>query len=194
VDLQVLGATLTKLDAWATLRPTFVRYRITRYAADALTYIYIYIYIYICVCVYVCRYSEQATGWTIWVSNPGRSKRYFSFPKCPDWLWDPPSPQFGGYQGNFMVIKRPGRDTEHLLPSTTEVKNGWSCTFMVWTETTLLDAAGTRIFQKYRDTLKSEAPKGLHETRFVLRITNSSCHLTKFSLMGDLAPRVCAYI
>jgi len=31
------------------------------------------------------------TGWTVQGSNPGKSKRFYSFPKRPDRLWGPPS-------------------------------------------------------------------------------------------------------
>jgi len=34
-------------------------------------------------------------------SNLSRGKRFFSSPKCPDWLWGPPSLLFNGHGGLF---------------------------------------------------------------------------------------------
>jgi len=34
------------------------------------------------------QYSDYATGWTIWGSNPGRGKRVINFPKHSDQIWD----------------------------------------------------------------------------------------------------------
>lgn len=34
-------------------------------------------------------------GWMIWDWIHGRGKRFFSSPKCPDWLWGPPSDLLG---------------------------------------------------------------------------------------------------
>ena len=55
------------------------------------------------------RYCDCAAGWTIWGSNPGRYKRFFSSPKRPGQLWDPPSVLFNGYRGSFSQVKQPGR-------------------------------------------------------------------------------------
>jgi len=54
--------------------------------------------------------------------------RDFSLPKFPYRLWGPHSLLFGGYRGSFREVKRPGREVNHKPPSSTEVKNGWSCT------------------------------------------------------------------
>jgi len=40
-------------------------------------------------------------GWMIWGSNPSKGKRFVSSPKCADWLWDPLTLLFNGYQGIF---------------------------------------------------------------------------------------------
>jgi hypothetical protein len=33
---------------------------------------------------YACWYNDEAAGWTVWGSNPGRGKRFFSSPKLSD--------------------------------------------------------------------------------------------------------------
>jgi hypothetical protein len=48
--------------------------------------------------------------------------------KFPYRLWGSHILLFGGYRGSFPDIKRPGREVNHKPPSSTEVKNGWSCT------------------------------------------------------------------
>jgi len=35
----------------------------------------------------------------ICASNPSRGKRFFSSPKCPDWLWGLPRLLFNGHGG-----------------------------------------------------------------------------------------------
>jgi hypothetical protein len=55
--------------------------------------------------------------------QPGRSKGFFLWPLCPDWLWGPPSLLCNGYWGSFPQDKtRPGCDTDHSTPSSVEVK------------------------------------------------------------------------
>jgi hypothetical protein len=44
------------------------------------------------------------------------------FRACPDWTWDPPSLLYNGYRVSFCGVKRPGRDVDHPLPSSAEVK------------------------------------------------------------------------
>ena len=34
-----------------------------------------------------------------------------------------------GYRGSFSWVKRPGREADHLFPSSCEVKREWSYTF-----------------------------------------------------------------
>jgi len=36
-------------------------------------------------------------GWEIWGLNPGKGKKFFSSPKCPDWLWGPTILLYRGY-------------------------------------------------------------------------------------------------
>jgi hypothetical protein len=48
-------------------------------------------------------------------SIPGKSKIFFSSPKYPDWLWDPPSLQFNG-QG-FLPWWWSGRGKNLTIPS-----------------------------------------------------------------------------
>jgi hypothetical protein len=37
--------------------------------------------------------------------NPGRVKRIFFYPKCPDWLCGPASLLLNMYQGSFVGLK-----------------------------------------------------------------------------------------
>jgi hypothetical protein len=56
-----------------------------------------------------------------------RDKRFFSSPKCPDWVWGPPSVIINGYHGFFHGVKAAGREAGHLPPlSAEEVMNDWS--------------------------------------------------------------------
>jgi hypothetical protein len=43
----------------------------------------------------------------------------FASPKRPDRLWVPQN----GYRGSFPEVKRPGREVNHFLSSSAEVKN-----------------------------------------------------------------------
>ena len=65
------------------------------------------------------------TGWNDQSSNSGR--RFFLFSKT-DWLWAPASLLFSGYLDSFPGVKQPGRDAEHSLPPSAEVKNERSYT------------------------------------------------------------------
>ena len=61
----------------------------------------------------------------------------------PDALCDTPSLLLNDYQLSFSLLKRPGREADHLPPNSAEVKNKWSYAsappyaFMAWTGTTL---------------------------------------------------------
>jgi hypothetical protein len=85
-------------------------------------------------------------GWTVWGSNPGRSKRFFSSPKCPDQLWGLPSLLFNGYWGSFPGVKRLENEVNHLLPSSAEVKDEWIYTS---TPPICLHGADREIFHFY---------------------------------------------
>lgn len=50
----------------------------------------------------------------------------FLFSKSPDHLWGPPGLQFSVYPGSVPGIRRPGRQVNHLLPSSAVVENKWS--------------------------------------------------------------------
>jgi hypothetical protein len=67
---------------------------------------------------YLSLYSES-TGWTFQGSNPGGSELLRT---RPDWPWGPPSLLYDGYPVFFPGVKRPGRDVNHPLPSSAEVK------------------------------------------------------------------------
>jgi hypothetical protein len=56
-------------------------------------------------------------------SISGKGKRLFSIPQRPEWLWGPPSLQYNGTEVTLPRVKRPGREADHSLPSSGEVKN-----------------------------------------------------------------------
>ena len=56
-------------------------------------------------------------GWTVWGMIPGRSKKFFSSLKCPDWLWGSPGVPFSGP----WRVKQPQSEADHLPTSSTEV-------------------------------------------------------------------------
>ena len=56
----------------------------------------------------------------------------FFSPKCPDWLWGPPTLLFSGKQSRFPELRRPGNEAKHTPISTTNVKNGWSYIFTLY--------------------------------------------------------------
>ena len=47
-------------------------------------------------------------GWMVTALNPGMGTRFFSSPKCPDWLCGPTSLLCNRYQGSFLAVKQPG--------------------------------------------------------------------------------------
>ena len=62
------------------------------------------------------QYSNKATGWTPWDSNPGKGKRMFSSPIRPNRLWgDHPNSYW--YSGYFPEVKRPGREADQANTS-----------------------------------------------------------------------------
>ena len=73
---------------------------------------------------YRSRYSDEATGWAVWGSNPDTKNRYLCPPKCPDRC----SLLFSGYRGSFSVAKRSVCDAGHSPPPSSWMKNEWSCT------------------------------------------------------------------
>ena len=67
-------------------------------------------------------------GLEVRISNPDRSKQFFSSPKRPDRFWIPLNLLFYRYRGSFQGIKRSGPEVSHLSPVSAEVKNARSCT------------------------------------------------------------------
>jgi hypothetical protein len=76
-------------------------------------------------------YSEYATGWTVWVSNPVGGKIFFCPPKRPDRLWGSHSLLFNAYRGLFLGVKRPGCEVNQSPSSSAEVKIEWNYTSTV---------------------------------------------------------------
>jgi hypothetical protein len=70
----------------------------------------------------------QAVGLTIRTFVPDARNRRFASPKRQRRLRGPSSLLFNGYQHPFQEIKRPGRDVDHTLPSSGEIKKVWSHT------------------------------------------------------------------
>jgi hypothetical protein len=60
--------------------------------------------------------------WTVWVSVPGRDKRFLSSPKCPNWFWSLPSFLFNRCQESFLGFRWPGCETDHSHAPVGEVK------------------------------------------------------------------------
>jgi hypothetical protein len=56
------------------------------------------------------QYSNEASGWMIRGSNPGRGKRFFFPPEHPYRLWTQPSSLFKGYRELWSGVKRPARE------------------------------------------------------------------------------------
>jgi hypothetical protein len=59
------------------------------------------------------QYSNYATSWVVWGSNPGKGYRFLSSPKCPDRLCLSPSNLFTGYWRSFPGLMWLGRDANH---------------------------------------------------------------------------------
>lgn len=107
--------------------------------ADCLLFIWLYVW-------EVGRrwwYSDWTSGWTIWISNPGKA-RYFSLPQNVDTSTGVHSAHLlKRYLDSFPGGKRRGRKFDRSLPCSFEVRNEWSRTskslyaFMSWTRTTL---------------------------------------------------------
>ena len=72
------------------------------------------------------RYYDQATGWTVGISIPGRGKGSFFSPKRPDLLWRPHTLLLIGYRGSLPEVKLPGCDVHQWPPCSAEVKNEWN--------------------------------------------------------------------
>jgi len=68
------------------------------------------------------QHSDRAAGWEI-----RKNHWVFAFPRNVQTPWDPPSLLFNGYRGSFPGWKRPGRDADHLSPSSAEVDKEWKC-------------------------------------------------------------------
>jgi len=80
----------------------------------------------------------------VWGSNPSRVKRFFFYPKCPDFLWGSPSLLLNMYQGSFLGIQWLKPEFNYSPPSGAKVRmNGAVPVFhlyayMVWIGKALL--------------------------------------------------------
>jgi len=60
------------------------------------------------------------TGWTVRGSNTDGGEILHTL---ADWLWGPPGVLYNWYRLSFPGVKRPGRDVNHPLPCSKEVKS-----------------------------------------------------------------------
>jgi hypothetical protein len=56
----------------------------------------------------------------------GQGRKLLASPPRPDRLWGPSSLLSNGYRSFSAAVKRPGREADHSLPSSAEVKNARS--------------------------------------------------------------------
>jgi hypothetical protein len=61
-------------------------------------------------------YGMDDRGVGVWVQVEAR----ISSSQSPDWLWGPPS-----FLYDYLGVKRPGRGSGHLPPTSADVKNTW---------------------------------------------------------------------
>ena len=69
--------------------------------------------------------GEQATGWTVRISNPGRDDSLLQKSRS---ALGPPCLLFNGYTCTSRGLKRPECHVGHSRPCSSEVKNEWSYT------------------------------------------------------------------
>ena len=74
------------------------------------------------------QYMDWTSAWMVWGSNPGGDNRFFSSPKRPNRLLDPPSLLFNGYHGSSPGVKHAVSQFNHSPPFSVEVKSEWSYT------------------------------------------------------------------
>jgi hypothetical protein len=68
-------------------------------------------------------------NWGSRVRSSAGAGNFFSLPPPPERLGGPPSFLSNGYQKFFLWgYNGRGREADHLPPSSSEVKNAWSCT------------------------------------------------------------------
>jgi hypothetical protein len=76
-------------------------------------------------------YQRWATGWTIGVLgfDSRRGLGIFLFTTASRTALEPTQPLIQWVPGSLSLgVKRPGREADHSLPSSAEVKNAWSYT------------------------------------------------------------------
>jgi hypothetical protein len=102
----------------------------------------------------------------------GRGQRFFLSPQRPDQFWDPSNLLQSGYRGAPTGVKCPGREADHSLLSSAEVKNGRVIpplppyVLMVW------------CLIKRRDNFTILNPYSLRRT---VKTTTLLVHLTSFN-------------
>jgi hypothetical protein len=77
-----------------------------------------------------CAFSIRKTFWSLTQYSSDRTNTFFKNTVSPNLQPALPStqPPINRYCGPLPVVKRPGPELDHSLPSNAEVKNEWSCT------------------------------------------------------------------
>jgi hypothetical protein len=73
-------------------------------------------------------YNNLSTDCTVWGSNHGGGKKFFSSPKCPDGLLVPFILLINRYRCSFPGVNQEEHHINHSPLSMTEVKNEWNST------------------------------------------------------------------
>jgi hypothetical protein len=91
--------------------------------------IYFSVSLRIYLCISLCCAVGIATGYGLDDREVGLrvpvGARIFTSPCCPDRLWGPPSFLSSWYRGLPPGVKRPGSETDHSPPTSSEIKKMW---------------------------------------------------------------------
>ena len=70
--------------------------------------------------------SAEATGWSVWGSNPSRDKRFVPFPNHSKGFGGQHIPPIQSVPVSFLALRRPECNDAHSPQSNVKVKNAWS--------------------------------------------------------------------